>query len=148
MRSVPVFRLALLAGWTPRLPRMVVLRPHSAQGLHRRQVAQPPRRRALLQGVQQAPAVGSDLVSSAHPLGFALGQAVLLDPMGIARDPLGRRLRAQPLRRHFGQHIECMAQRLTHTLQPRERSHRRQHMRGVGPLLAPLLQPPMRSRLL
>lgn len=75
------------------------------------------------------------------PLGFVLGQAILLDAMRVAFDPLGLGMRAEPVRRHFSQHIERMAQRLAHAFKPGQRTDGGQHMCRVGALLAPLLEP-------
>jgi hypothetical protein len=57
-------------------------------------------------------------------------------------------MRAQPVRRHFSQHIEHMAQRLAYAFKPGQRTDGGQHMCRVGALPAPLLEPATGARLL
>ncbi len=71
--------------------------------------------------------------------GQALGQAILLDPRAVALGPLRPTVPGQPRGGGLSQGVESRPQGLADTLQPVERTDRRQDVSGVGALLAPRL---------
>jgi len=72
--------------------------------------------------------------------GGAFRQPLLLEAALIPLHPFGAAVSPQPLRPQFRQGIERVPHRFAHGLQPVEEAHRRQHVGGVGALLAARVQ--------
>ena len=95
---------------------------------------QPSHRRVPPEGLQEAiPVAADDLRVRVAGL-LALGQARLLDPRGVAVEPLRRCLRTQPLGYEGGQGIEGGAERLSDQLEAIEVAGGRQDVGRVGAL--------------
>ena len=115
----------------------VVLQQHPAQDVHRRQLAQPRRRGGVVDRFQQrVPVAGAGDGQLIAP-GLGLRgpprrhrSAVAAVPVRHA-DPL-----RQPVRVRGGQRLQRRAHALASQLQPVQRRHRRDHVRGIGALLA------------
>ena len=93
-----------------------VPRPHAAQCLHHRQRRCGRRRVRLGQRVKQEEPIRPDPCHKGIALWAGLGQPHVLDPHVVALVPLGRRKRAQPVRRDDGDVVQRRAQRLGHEL--------------------------------
>ena len=92
-------------------------RPGAAS--RRRDGAQPRRRVGGVDGPQQAVAVRADGDRQRLPRRRVLGEPGQVEPGAVAlgpRVPPRRQVRAQPVRRHGGQRVERVAQRLAHAL--------------------------------
>jgi hypothetical protein len=85
-------------------------------------------------------ASGADPFGLRSALGLTARQARAFSG-AIALDPLSRTVRAHPLWCPDGQRVEGVVQRRAHTLQTIQDLNRGPHRGGVGPLLAPRLQP-------
>ena len=125
---------------------LVLLQPKLAQGLHRGHLPQPGRPwRFAVPGPdrrQQVIAVAADGPRQLIALEGALRQPLLLEAAFIPFHPLGPAVGPEPLGRHHRQRVEGVAHGFAHRLQAAQEAHRRQHVGGVGALLAPRLQQP------
>ena len=72
----------------------------------------------------------------------ALRQAILLEAARVAREPVRRDPRLEPVGRHGGERVQRVPQGLPDQLEPVEHLDRRQHMRRIGALPAPRLDQP------
>jgi len=114
----------------------VVLQQHPAQHLDRGDLPPPARRRAVVDGFQQGVPVAG--VGDRQLVALRLRQrgppgghrgAVAAGEVGHA-DPVG-----QPVRAHGGQRLQHGPHAFPRQLQPVQGRDRRDHVRGVGPLL-------------
>src|SRR5258707_8937145 len=120
---------------------LVILLPDLAQDLYTVQGFSLLWRIGAFQGCQHMKPIGSNLAGQGGALTLAFRQTVVLHPMAIALKPIGADLFAQPVGGETSQIVQGRPQRLSDTFQIGKRAHPRQHMSGVGPLLAPFFEP-------
>ena len=113
---------------------VVLLVPGLAQGPDRRDLRQPFRGPGRADGVQQREAVPAGLPEPPGPGVFPLGEAIGVDPGAVAVRPLRADQPGKPAGSGCSQGFQRSPQRLADEFHPVQRAHRRQHVRGAGPL--------------
>jgi hypothetical protein len=113
-----------------------MLHPDVSQRLNRRYLAYPARSRLCIDRTQQA----CSIVSANHGRRFAsllaIGKTIIFNAVFVALDPRLLPLSLQPRRGSHRQTIQSGSKGFSHEFHTIERTDLRQHMRGVGALLA------------
>ncbi len=117
-----------------------MLQPDLPQRRHRRHLPQPGWGVGGPKGGQQGVSIGADGGRQRFPLRGARRQPLLLEAALIARHPLRRAVRSQPVGRHHRQAVEGVAHALPYALQPVEPAHGCQYVGGVRALRAACFQ--------